>query len=95
MSTPTYCVSQFCGPITDTIADLEADYGDRAAFVHIEVWEDFENTVLNEAAAAWIQTADGGAEPWVFYVGPDGSIQQRWDNVLDEQALVAQLEELA
>lgn len=94
VSTPTYCVSQFCGPITETISDLAADYGDRAEFVHLEVWQNFEETVLNEAAAAWIQTEEGGAEPWVFLVGPDGTVQQRWDNVLDEQALVELLEDL-
>lgn len=92
VSTPTYCVSQFCGPITETVAGLAETHGDRADFVHLEVWEDFENTVLNNAAAAWIQTEDGGAEPWVFYVAPDGTIEARWDNVLDEAELVGLLE---
>lgn len=94
VSTPTYCVSQFCGPITETVAELADAHGDRADFMHLEVWEDFENTVLNNAAAAWIQTEDGGSEPWVFYVDGDGIIQARWDNVLDEAELVDLLESL-
>jgi len=94
VATPTYCVSQFCGPLVETIEELEEQYGDVAEFVHLEVWEDFDGQVLNAAAAAWIQTAVGGNEPWVFLVDADGIVQARWGNVLDQQALVEQLEAL-
>ena len=95
ISTPTYCVSQFCGPITETIEELADEYADAAEFVHIEVWGDFEAKQLNEAAAAWIQTEEGGNEPWVFLVDADGAIAARWDNVLDEAELVDLLDGLA
>lgn len=94
VSTPTYCVSQFCGPITETIEDLERRYGDVAEFIHLEVWEDFNASVLNPAAAAWIQTEQGGNEPWVFLVGEDGTIEARWDNVLDTDELEGLLRDL-
>ena len=94
VTTPVYCVSRFCGPITDEVAALEEHYGDRAEFIHLEVWRDFEAGVLNEAAAEWIQTPGGGNEPWVFMVGPDGMIQARWDNVLDLDELEDMLEQL-
>jgi hypothetical protein len=93
VSTPVYCVSRFCGPLTDVVSDLATEYEDRADFVHIEVWEDFEAQQLNAAAAEWIQTDEGGNEPWVFLVDADGTVAARWDNVLDvaefEQALEA------
>lgn len=94
ITTPVYCVSQFCGPITDAIEELEREYGDRAEFVHVEVWQDFEAQELAPAAAEWIQTGQGGNEPWVFLVGPDGTVTHRWDNVLDLDELTAALEEL-
>lgn len=94
VSTPTYCVSQFCGPITERVAEHADEYGDVAEFVHLEVWQDFEAQQLNPAAAAWIQTEQGGGEPWVFLVGENGEVSARWDNVLDEAALVAELEAL-
>ena len=93
-STPVYCVSRFCGPITDTVEDLAETYGDRAEFIHVEVWQNFEDAVLNDAAAAWIQTDDGGNEPWVFLIGSDGRIAARWDNVLDLDELVGMLDAL-
>jgi len=41
VSTPTYCQSRFCGPITDSVSALAQRYGDRMAFVHLEVWKNF------------------------------------------------------
>jgi len=90
VTTPVYCVSQFCGPLTEVIADMAKAYAPDIAFVHIEVWQDFENAQLTDAAAAWIQTEIGGNEPWVFVVDSGGSIVARWDNVLD----VGELEQL-
>jgi hypothetical protein len=90
VSTPVYCVSRFCGPITDSVAAIAGKYGDKAAFVHLEVWQDFENKVLNPAAAEWISPRNGrgGAqEPWVFFVGGDGIVRERLDNVVSDAAL--------
>ncbi|HEX2024849.1 MAG TPA: hypothetical protein VHH92_00480, partial [Actinomycetota bacterium] len=41
-ATPVYCVSKFCGPVTDMVAELADEYGDRAEFVHVEIWRDFQ-----------------------------------------------------
>jgi hypothetical protein len=94
ITTPVYCVSQFCGPLTDVLADLALEYEDRVDVIHLEVWEDFEEQQLNAAASEWIQTEMGGNEPWVFLVDGDGTILDRWDNVLDLDELEAGLEAL-
>ena len=88
VSTPVYCVSRFCGPITDTVQQLAKTYGDRMAFVHIEVWNDFEKRALNKEAAEWIyRNGADPKEPWVFLIGRDGTIVQRWDNVSTDDEL--------
>ncbi|MPY94007.1 MAG: hypothetical protein GEV08_13365 [Acidimicrobiia bacterium] len=90
VSTPVYCVSRFCGPTTDTVQALEARYGDRMAFVHLEVWGDFDTQAINPAAAEWIlREGAEGAEPWVFLVGADGKVVERWDNVVSDSELEA------
>ncbi len=96
VTTPVFCVSRFCGPITDELARLEAEYGDRVEFVHLEVWKDFEGGVLNQAAADWVapQGAERAAEPWVFLVDSTGTITARWDNVASVQELTAALDEI-
>jgi hypothetical protein len=87
-STPVYCVSKFCGPVTDMVAGLAGEYGDRAAFIHVEIWRDFQNLVANEAAGEWLLQDDGSLEePWVFLIGADGRIVARWDNVATPQEI--------
>jgi hypothetical protein len=86
-STPVYCVSRFCGPITDMVQDLAHDYGDRAEFIHVEIWRNFENSVINKGAADWLLRDDDLREPWVFLIGRDGIIDQRWDNVATQQEI--------
>lgn len=94
ISTPVYCVSQFCGPITDMVGELQRDYADRANFIHIEVWRNFQDTVVNKGAAEWIYRQDDLTEPWVFLIGADGVIQARWDNVATRAEIEPFLEEL-
>lgn len=95
ISTPTYCTSRFCGPVTDTVSALAARYGDRMDFVHLEVSADFENSALNPSAAEWILRGNGdGNEPWVFVVDADGVITHRFDNVANQTVLDAAIQEV-
>ena len=94
-ATPVYCASQFCGPVTDMIQDLAASYGDRAEFIHVEIWEDFQNQVLNEAATQWLQLPSGDlTEPWLFLIGADGTIVDRWSSLWSQADVEAALEDL-
>jgi len=96
VSTPTYCTSRFCGPITDSVATLARRWGERMAFVHLEVWEDFQAKELNAAAAAWIYPpgAEDAREPWVFTVDAHGLIVDRFDNVATDAELSAAVQRL-
>jgi len=93
-STPVYCVSRFCGPVTAVIAQLAREHQGDAAFIHVEVWKDFQGQVMNRAAADWIGDPTQGEvvqEPWLFLIGRDGTILQRWDNVFDPLEVVEAL----
>ena len=93
VSTPVYCVSRFCGPITDFVAELAETYRDRANFVHIEVWSDFQTNTINKAAADWMfpDGAEDAFEPWVWLVDSDGVVSRRWDNVATASDVTAAL----
>lgn len=94
ISTPVYCESRFCGPVTDSVQQLAQRLGDRMAFVHIEVWRDFEKQAINKAAAEWIFRAGAQDinEPWVFVVGRDGKVSERFDNIAADAELAAAAE---
>jgi len=81
-ATPVYCTSRFCGPVTDLVHELSHDYGDRASFVHVEIYRDFQNNAINKAAADWLLRDGDLKEPWVFVIGADGRIVARFDNVV-------------
>ncbi len=82
-STPVYCVSRFCGPVTDLVAELAARYSDRAAFIHIEIYRDFQAGQVNQAALDWLMPPSGDLrEPWTFLIGANGRIAASWDTVV-------------
>jgi hypothetical protein len=93
-STPVYCVSEFCGPVTDVVQSLAARYDDRAVFIHVEIWRDNRENVINKGAADWLLTPEGFTEPWLFLIGADGIIQDRWATLWREDEVVAALEAL-
>ncbi len=97
ISTPTYCQSRFCGPITDSVQALASEYGnDEMAFVHLEIWRDFEAKQLNPEVSDWIAPTgtEDAREPWVFTVGRDGRIVERFDNVATDAELEAAVQRL-
>jgi hypothetical protein len=93
-ATPVYCVSQFCGPVTDMVVGLERDYRGVAEFIHVEIWRDFQKQTINRAAAEWLLRNDNLTEPWVFLIGRDGRILARWDNVATREEIEPWLERL-
>jgi hypothetical protein len=95
-STPVYCASKFCGPVTDVVQRLASRYEDRAVFIHVEIWRDYRAApqVMNEGAADWLLRNEGFTEPWLFLIGADGTILDRWANLWREDEVVAALEAL-
>jgi hypothetical protein len=94
VSTPVYCISRFCGPVTDMVQELSEQYGDAANFIHIEVWRNFQSKEVNRAAAEWVLRDDDLVEPWVWLIGRDGKIVARWDNVANRQEIEPALKAL-
>lgn len=89
-STPVFCQSQFCGPVTDMVDDLAKTYGDRATFIHVEIWKDGQKREFNDAVTEWRMDN----EPWVFLIGTDGKIVLRLDNVATKAELEPYLRQL-
>jgi hypothetical protein len=93
-ATPVYCISRFCGPTTDMVDQLAKTYGDRASFVHVEIWHDYQKQQVNKAAADWLYRNNDLTEPWVFLIGADGKIAARWDNVANQADIESMLKAL-
>ena len=68
-ATPVYCVSRFCGPTVEAQEELAAEYRGVADFIHVEIWRDYDASVVNEAAADWLLRGKDLTEPWLYLIG--------------------------
>ncbi len=93
-ATPVYCISQFCGPITNMVDSLAKRYSSKANFIHVEIWRNFNKRVLNKSAADWLYRDKDLHEPWVFLIGANGRIVARWDNVATAAEIEPYLQKL-
>jgi hypothetical protein len=94
-ATPVFCVSRFCGPVVNMVEDLAHTYSNRAEFIHVEIWKDYDKKVLNDAAQQWLTMPNGDlTEPWLFLIGADGTIADRWSSMWSEQEVADELRAL-
>jgi hypothetical protein len=100
--TPAYCQSRFCGPEVTTLQRIAAEHPQDAEYVHVEIWKEYRPNdgvqVVNEGAADWLLRERAGApemtEPWLYLIGPDGIILERWGPLFDVEEVEAALEAL-
>jgi hypothetical protein len=90
-ATPVYCQSQFCGPTADALAELAATGPKDVAYIHIEIWRDYASSKVNEAAAEWLLREGDLTEPWLYLIGSDGMIIDRWGPLFDPAEVAAAL----
>lgn len=90
-ATPVYCTSQFCGPETDALQALADAHANEATFIHIEIWKDYQKSVVNQAAADWLYRDGDLREPFLFLIGTDGRIVDRWAPLFDPDEVLQEL----
>lgn len=42
-ATPAFCMTRFCGPSYETASELQAQFGDRVCFLHVEIYTGLPN----------------------------------------------------
>jgi hypothetical protein len=89
--TPTYCVSRWCGPNVEAVAALAKQYPKKAVYIHIEIWRDYQKSVVNKAAADWLYRNGDLVDPWLFLIGSNGVILDRWAPLFDPAEVAKEL----
>jgi hypothetical protein len=71
-ATPQFCESRVCGPVVDVAEQVKQLYGDKVAFIHMEIYEDNDpsKSVRPQVSAFHLPS-----EPWLFAIGRDGRIR--------------------
>ncbi len=98
-STPAFCSTQTCGPQTEVISKLQDVYGQRAHFIHAEIWDNPREMLdtgnpgvgrVSPAVTAWKLPS----EPWTFLIGSDGKVFSRFEAFATEAELDEAVREL-
>jgi hypothetical protein len=79
VGTPAHCQTGTCSPALDGLIEVGSRIGDRAVFVHAEIYSDEAATVIAPAVKALNLTF----EPVLFIVDANGKIVERLDAVFD------------
>ena len=83
-ATPQFCQSRVCGPVVDVAEQLKQLYGDKAAFIHMEIYNDNDPSkdVRPQVRAFHLPT-----EPWLFAIGRDGRIKDEIEGAFGVEEL--------
>jgi hypothetical protein len=81
-ATPALCQTRVCGPVTDIAAQLQKEYGDRATFIHQEVYVD--NTV-DKGLRPPLRRFGLRTEPWLFTFDRQGRVAARLEGSFGTQ----------
>jgi hypothetical protein len=91
-ATPKYCTSRTCGPVVDVVSAVRRSHADSAVrFIHVEIYEDNDPA---KGENRWVREWKLPSEPWVFLVGADGKIRDRFEGTVSVRELDASLREL-
>jgi hypothetical protein len=84
-ATPALCKSRVCGPIVDAVEQLKSQYGDKAAFIHMEIYNDND---LSKGFRPQVRAWRLPSEPWTFMIDRQGRVAASFEGA----ASVAELQ---
>ena len=70
-ATPQFCQSRVCGPVVDVAEQVKQAYGDKARFIHMEIYKDNDPS---KGVRAQVRAFHLPTEPWLFTIGADGRV---------------------
>jgi hypothetical protein len=79
-ATPALCQSRVCGPVTDVAEQVKSEFGDKADFIHNEIYQDNDpNKGVRPQVAEWGLCAKQGKsftcnEPFLFTINKRGRV---------------------
>ena len=70
-ATPQFCQSRVCGPVVDVAEQAKHEYGDKAAFIHMEIYNDNDPA---KGTRPQVRAFRLPTEPWLFTIDRAGTI---------------------
>jgi hypothetical protein len=90
-ATPKYCTSRTCGPVVDVVSAVRGIHARTAIrFIHVEIYRGNDPA---KGVNRWVTEWNLPSEPWVFVVGPDGKVRDRFEGTVSVRELDASVRE--
>ena len=71
-ATPQFCQSRVCGPVVDEAAQVQRDFGNKADFIHMEIYNDNDPS---KGVRPQVRAFHLPSEPWLFVIDRKGVIR--------------------
>ena len=83
-ATPRFCQSPVCGPVVDQTEQAQRKYGEDAAFIHMEIFNDNDP---GDGPRPQVRAFHLPTEPWLFTIDRDGVIREAIEGAFGTQLL--------
>lgn len=85
-ATPQFCQSRVCGPVVDVAEQVKEEYGDEAAFIHMEIYNDNDP---GKGVRPQVRAFNLPSEPWLFTIDRQGEVSSVLEGAFGVEALTA------
>lgn len=85
-ATPQFCQSRVCGPVADVTEQVKQLYGDKAKFIHMEIYNDNDP---NKGVRPQVRAFHLPGEPWLFAINQSGRIEAEIEGAFGVEELTS------
>lgn len=80
-ASPGFCTNAFCGPQAEVLSEVRELFGDRANYIHVDLFENPEQVRLGEEPIETPILEEWGlhTDEWTFIVNADGVVVARFE----------------
>ena len=82
-ATPQFCQSRVCGPVVDVAEQAKQQYGDKAAFIHMEIYNDNDPS---KDVRPQVRAFHLPSEPWLFAIDREGVVSDAIEGAFGVEA---------
>jgi hypothetical protein len=91
-ATPQFCQSRVCGPVVDVAQQLQQEDGDKAAFIHMEIYNENDPS---KGVRPQVRAFNLPSEPWLFAINGKGVVSSAVEGALGLERMTAALDKAA
>ncbi|MSP22174.1 MAG: hypothetical protein EXR66_04045 [Dehalococcoidia bacterium] len=92
-ATPAFCQTRLCGPVVETVVVPAAQkYGTRINTLHVEPYDVPAARTGILKGEPVIDEWGLQTEPWVFVIGKDGRVRDKFEGILSPEELLAAID---